>query len=133
MNFFEAKLDYSNLAGVGPDFNSNSPPYDSNPEGIFYSGVGTYLEEPFDLEVTLASGSFEASKHNTDTDYSVHIGLAGQFGQLINAPKGSDGRTTHYSFAFQKDGKPLTLNYFYFSFFDLDRGDGIQEGTAVSY
>jgi hypothetical protein len=125
LDFFGSRLEYSNLDGVGPDF--------SYPEAVFYSSVGKVGGESFDLKVQLASGTFAATKFGEpDADFSSYIGLSGKFGQLINTPAGVNGTTTHYNFAFEKNGIPLSLNYFHFSFFDLDRGNGIQEEWCVN-
>lgn len=106
-------MSVNNLGGQGPDLNQA--------EEIRYAGIGSYGAESFDLVVTTRS--------EYTPKRSAFNGQNGMFGQ-INLAVGS---SVDLIFELKNQAnQPLKLNSFYFSFFDIDEGNGNHEKICLA-
>jgi hypothetical protein len=122
LTFDQSTVEYSNLGGVGPDYNS--------PEGVKYSGVASYNGRPIDLTIN-AVGDYHAFK-------ATQNGKNGKYA-LINMMRNTEA-TFDFSLTDQASGTPVAIDALYFSVLDLDEGkrmklrEGVSvEGFASSY
>jgi len=105
MDFNMATVGYSNLGGLGPDFNS--------PPALRFNNIAAIEnDQTLDLKVTNMSHYLAANTANN--------GLNGQFAQ-VNIQGGS---STRFRFEFVKQGtdEPYKMTWNYISIFDLDHG-----------
>lgn len=99
-------LMYSNLGGLGPDFDA--------PRAIYYSNVIPYADEPVDLEVSVTSGNYKAG------DASVN-GVFRSFG-IINVHHDSFANLKFRLVEKKTGNSYINPSSFYFTVFDLDTG-----------
>lgn len=121
LNFMDAKLEHSNLGGVGPDVGE---------QNMRYEGIGYLNGEDFDMVIEATSPYKAANNKDNGFECGQPSGgcINGRYAQVNVAIDSKVDLTI--SFQNSVTQEPVSLNKFMLSFHDIDQFGSLNEGGA---